>query len=118
MIEVNYKDIAWRKYWKNDSERCGFVLKGGEVVEVINIAEEPEDNFEISAEDVARYEDQILASWHTHPRGSANLSQSDYYLFSQVPEWDHIIISKDELTHYYTDKSGQVYRGPTYYGSH
>jgi proteasome lid subunit RPN8/RPN11 len=117
MASINPIDLAWRSYWNDKIERCGFVLTSGEIVEVENIADDPEDNFEISYDDIDKYEDRIAASWHSHPRGTANLSQSDYELFSQVPEWQHIIISKDEVTNYYVE-GHSVYRGVTHYGNH
>jgi proteasome lid subunit RPN8/RPN11 len=117
MATLNYLDLSWRQYWNARIERCGFVLLSGEIIEVNNIALDPEDNFEISFNDIEKYEGQIAASWHTHPRGSANLSQSDYQLFLQVPEWQHVVISKDEMTFYFEDE-GCVFRGATVYGNH
>ena len=72
MAALNYIDLPWRTYWSAGAERCGFVLLGGEIIEVPNIAKEPEDNFEIAHEDIEKYQGEIVASWHTHPRGSAN----------------------------------------------
>jgi proteasome lid subunit RPN8/RPN11 len=76
-------------------ERCGFVLTDGEVVEVNNTHPEPEKGFVIPAASFRKYEDRIVATWHTHPKANANLSQEDYKGFSQWPQLRHYIIGVD-----------------------
>lgn len=48
-------------------ESCGFILSGDRVVECENVAADPREEFEIRAEDFARYGDEIVAIWHSHP---------------------------------------------------
>lgn len=47
-------------------EACGFVLKDGTVIQVKNTAEKPGLEFQIAAEDSAKYLDDAQAIWHTH----------------------------------------------------
>lgn len=81
-------------FWSQDTERCGFILKSGEVVEVENIAEDPKNEFEVSEEDFEKYYPDTVASWHSHTDDFANLSLSDYYTFLNLPEWQHWVVSK------------------------
>ena len=46
-------------------EACGFILQDGSLVECQNHST-VEDQFIISAEDYAEYDEQIAAVWHTH----------------------------------------------------
>jgi len=61
-----------------DRETCGFVLESGETLQVPNIASDPVNEFEISAEHYARFDDQIKGIWHSHLRlaGFSPLDQS------------------------------------------
>ncbi len=80
--------------WNDTAERCGFILKSGEIVEVDNIAEDPKNEFEVSEADFEKYYANAVASWHSHTDDFSNLSLSDYYTFLSLPEWDHWIVSK------------------------
>lgn len=80
--------------WNDKAERCGFILKSGEIVEVDNIAEDPKNEFEVSESDFEKYYEDTVASWHSHTDDFSNLSLSDYYTFLALPEWDHWIVSK------------------------
>jgi proteasome lid subunit RPN8/RPN11 len=51
-------------------EGCGFVLKNGQIVVCANVAADPTTEFEISAEDFALYESEMVAIWHSHPDGN------------------------------------------------
>ena len=51
------------------SERVGFILEDGELVEVENVCPEPEEGFEVRGEDLVEYAERAVASWHTHPGG-------------------------------------------------
>lgn len=83
-----------KTYWNDKVERCGFILKSGEVVEVKNIAQDPTREFEVSDKDFEKYYSEVAASWHTHINDFANLSLSDYYTFLNIPEWEHWVVSK------------------------
>ena len=47
------------------NEACGFILQDGSLVECQNRSSIP-DQFVISAEDFAEYDEQVAAIWHTH----------------------------------------------------
>ena len=96
-----------QKYWNSDEERCGFILKSGEIVEVPNIAPNPQHEFEVSEEDFEKYYSEVAASWHTHTNDFSNLSLSDYYTFQGLPEWDHWVVSKYKMVKFIL-KSGCV----------
>lgn len=88
-------------------ERVGFILKSGEIVEVENVCSNADEGFEVSGEDLVRYDGQVLASWHTHPGQDSNLSTNDWYGFRNYSEWLHLIIGTDGVTAYRV-KQGRV----------
>jgi proteasome lid subunit RPN8/RPN11 len=47
------------------NEACGFILNSGELIELDNRSTIP-DQFVISSQDYARYDEEIAAVWHTH----------------------------------------------------
>lgn len=85
---------------KSSNERCGLILDDGTIIEVPNICNEPEHGFEISPTSIFPIEDRIVGTWHTHPDGTTNLSDDDYYGFLNWPDWKHYIISNDEIACY------------------
>lgn len=82
------------------NERVGFVLKSGEIVEVENVCDKPEEGFEVSTADLAKYINDICATWHTHPGKDSNLSMNDWYGFLNFPDLDHYIVGTDGVSHY------------------
>jgi len=89
------------EYYSNTgNERVGFVLNTGEVVEVDNVALQPDKAFMVSTIDLMRYEDIAVATWHTHPGESSNLSDMDYRAFYNWPHLKHYIIGKDGISAY------------------
>lgn len=97
-------------YRPDGPERVGFVLKDGTVVEVTNVCSEPEEGFEVSAEDLVTYSSDAVATWHTHPGASRNLSIKDYEMFLDWSDLDHYIIGDDGVRRY-TVMDGDVYHG-------
>ena len=93
---------------EGDLERVGFVLKDGEVVEVTNHSETPEVAFRVSMEDIEKYENDAIATWHTHPGSSKNLSVSDFYTFLSWPHLDHYIVGVNGVQRYYVDENGDL----------
>lgn len=89
-------------------ERCGFILKTGEIVEVPNICAEPEQGFDMRGEDLIKYPAISSATWHTHPDEDSNLSAGDYVTFLNWPELDHYIIGNDGVTKFQV-RDGDVY---------
>lgn len=88
------------KVYDEEVEHVGFVLEGGKVIEVENIAEDKSNGFDVSGEDIIKYADKAVASWHTHPGKSSNLSALDYETFLAWPNMDHYIIGNDGITKY------------------
>lgn len=82
------------RLWDDDVEHCGFFLHDGRVIHVPNIHEDPKEGFRIAYSEMRKYEPQIKATWHTHPKTGANLSVQDYFLFSRYPQWEHVIIAQ------------------------
>lgn len=81
-------------------ERCGFILKGNRIVEVMNVHPEPTKGFEIAPDAIVRHEDELKATWHTHPDGSSALSERDYACFLAWPHLDHYIVSREGVRCY------------------
>lgn len=73
-------------------ERCG-VIANGEVVELENIHPSPAESFAMDIEGI----ENITATWHTHPRSSANLSKTDHTSFKCYPEFLHYIVSNQNV---------------------
>lgn len=78
----------------------GFVLTSGEVVECGNICDEPERGFDVSDADLAKYCDDAVATWHTHPDGTKLLSVGDYDTFRANDELTHFVIAQDGVAAY------------------
>lgn len=100
------KNFDWLTYLGDDwvNERCGLILKGGEVVELKNIHDDPKYNFAISVEDAEPHLDNIQSVWHTHLNGSYNLSINDYRSFLILPSYTHIIVSDKGVASYSINK--------------
>jgi proteasome lid subunit RPN8/RPN11 len=86
--------------YEGDKERCGFILKTGEIVECENICEQPTEGFDFRGEDLVLYTPVAAASWHTHPGEDSNLSAGDFHSFINWPELEHYIIGNDGVTKY------------------
>lgn len=95
-------DLPWQNYRGelSDDERCGIVLVGGEIVEIPNNSSYPRDSFVMSESDLEPFRPNMIATWHTHPRGPCNLSLEDYNTFMELPELQHLIITHKSVTAY------------------
>jgi proteasome lid subunit RPN8/RPN11 len=51
----------------------------------------------MKAEILVEHEKDLYGTWHTHPEGSANLSEQDYMGFRNWPRLRHYIIGKNEI---------------------
>lgn len=83
-----------------EQERVGFVLTDGSVVECMNICDDPENGFDVSDADLARYCDDAVATWHTHPNGTKLLSVGDHESFRANDDLLHFIVAPDGLAAY------------------
>ena len=86
------------------AERVGLILTDGQVIELANISPTPENSFSVEPEAMIQYEDQIAATWHTHPTTSARLSGEDYIGFTMWPYFVHYIFGQDDLRAYIVEK--------------
>jgi len=93
-------------FWNPNVERCGYITKNLEVVELNNESLNPDNHFQMV---LPENTNNISHLWHTHPKGSANLSIDDYKAFVKLPQYKHLIISKDEIREYYVI-NGVVYQ--------
>lgn len=77
-------------------ERCGLILRSGEVVELPNVAECPEVSFEMDPEALLPHvaADAVEATWHTHPDSDPILSGADYEGFLAWPDLVHHVIGR------------------------
>ncbi len=88
----------------NDAvERCGLILENGDIIEVRNVALEPENSYEMDPIGVLEYIDQAIATWHTHPKGPSGLSGEDHKGFLYWPKLEHLVISPDGVRSYRVD---------------
>ena len=67
-------------FLREGPERVGFILKDDSIVEVENVCHDPVNGFEVSGEDLLRYEHEAVATWHTHPgeEFTSNLTIADH----------------------------------------
>jgi proteasome lid subunit RPN8/RPN11 len=110
MITKKIKNKLLKYYSDEGKERVGFITKKGNIAEVENICNDPENGFVVSTEDIINYAEdkESIATWHTHPNQSCNLSGEDSKMFYQWPDMFHIIIGKDGLNVYTVDSTGTL----------
>jgi proteasome lid subunit RPN8/RPN11 len=90
--------------YEGETERCGFLLKSGELIECDNVHPEPTQGFDFKGEDLVLWTPQAAASWHTHPGADSVLSADDYHAFRSWPDLEHYIVGNDGVTKYYVEK--------------
>lgn len=97
------RDLLNDFYSPDGPERCGFILDDGSVVEVDNVASDPNLGFDIEVEDLLTFEHRAVASWHTHPGSDSNLSEADASGFLNWPSLQHYIIGSDGIRCYHVE---------------
>ena len=98
-------------YFTGDKERCGFILKNSEIVEVQNICDTPTEGFIVRAEDIIEHQDNVTGFWHTHPGATFNLSVDDHLAFLNYPDWDHYIIGENGIRRYTVENGAIIQHG-------
>lgn len=110
MSERNLNEDQTQKlldlYSKEGNERVGFIVDD-EIVEVENLHPDPRKYFDVSIEDIEKYELISWAIWHSQPMTTSQLSYEDYAGFVNFPEHKHIVIGSDGLR-IYRVKNGAV----------
>lgn len=86
------------------------MLNDSTIVEVKNCHLDPAHYFEISEEDIGRYLPSAVATWHTHPIGSSNLSVEDYRCFLRYYSLNHYILGQNGAISRYYVESGSLLR--------
>lgn len=102
--------VNFLKGCTSQHEQVGFILRSGEIVEVKNVCTDPKNGFQVSGEDLLQYSDDVVATWHTHPGATSNLSMGDYESFKNWPQWRHFIAGSDGIAEYYVDVDGELLR--------
>jgi proteasome lid subunit RPN8/RPN11 len=93
-----------RKLRKTDIvEKCGLVLKSGKIIPVLNTHPKPEEGFRIEVSEMIAHEDDLLGTWHTHPKTSSVLSHEDMEGFANWPHLVHFIVGTDGVRAYQFD---------------
>lgn len=105
-ISPKIKTALLNKF-EGEEERVGFILADEKVVEVQNVCSEPKDGFDVAPEDLLLYVDDAVASWHTHPNNSSNLSVRDFETFLFYPHMRHYIVGVDGVSEFYVE-DGEV----------
>lgn len=107
-------ELLLHKYLESGPERLGFILEDGEIVEVFNNHEDSEKGARYLSKDLFNFaynpktENKAVATWHTHPNGSNNLSGEDYEAFKGHPQLTHYIVGKNGVAKYTVDATGTV----------
>lgn len=76
-------------------ERCGVILDDRTILEIPNIHPDPTKAFSMPSE--ALEAANVIASWHTHPTTTANLSVADYKAFHRWPRLRHYVVAATEI---------------------
>lgn len=90
-------------------EACGFILEGGEIVEIRNVSLAPMRAFRMchhdATEKLSGTLEFVTGVWHTHPRGTTEPSRSDLdgiKLGAIQRNWDYYIVTSAGVFQYNT----------------
>lgn len=94
---------------ESEEERGGYITEDGFVHEVKNVHPQKDNNFMFSCEDLDKLDgENVLATFHTHPNKTSNLSKEDYDAFVNWEKLLHFIIGKDTISCYKVSERGTV----------
>ncbi len=106
-------------FLSSPNERVGLILADGSLVELRNISERSAESFLVDPAELLAHEDQMVGTWHTHPRTPATLSGDDYQTFLMWPDLLHVIVGTDGVRGYLVAKGAVVndasYDHPTWH---
>lgn len=96
---MSNKNTAFKllEYWVPSVERFGLVLRSEEIVELRNNSPRPDLTALIAQDDIDAYGEDVVATWHTHPKGNVNLSGADYRMFLGMPQCMHYIVTETRV---------------------
>ena len=93
----------------SEEEVGGYITDKNEVIKCKNTHPNKENNFMFSCEDLDKLEDEsTIATFHTHPKKSANLSKEDYNSFLNWEKLLHFIIGQDKINCYKVSERGTI----------
>lgn len=100
--ESELRLLLQKRHEPDSIERVGFVARDGSIIEVVNISPDPYKSFIVRGEDIMKYafDENIIATWHTHPQKDANLTVQDNEMFLNHPQLRHYIIGTDGVRCY------------------
>lgn len=110
-MEVNVSVINKLRtiYEKSEDERGGYITSDDLVFEVKNVHSDTKNNFMFSCEDLDKLDQEnVIATFHTHPNKSSNLSKEDYDSFVNWEKLLHFIVGRDKITCYKVSEKGTV----------
>lgn len=84
-------------YWNSTTERFGLILEDGAVAEFKNQSQTPGKTLLVDRQSIEPFLPMAVASWHTHPENSVNLSCHDYAMFLTMPSLTHYIITETRI---------------------
>ena len=86
------------------------INSNGEIIELTNQCDIPEEGFILSPEDILEHFLGIgtVASWHTHPGDTNVLSVGDFEAFTNYPDIDHYVIGSNGVQKYQVSESGAL----------
>lgn len=97
------------KYRDEGNERGGYITSENIAFEVNNIHPQADNNFMFSCEDLDKLDsNDVIATFHTHPNKTSNLSKEDYDSFVNWEKLLHFIIGKDKISCYKVSDRGTV----------
>ena len=92
-------------------EACGFILDNGDIVEIRNVATNPERSFHMDfhqmVEKLSGRDEYIAGIWHTHPKGTITPSHTDLHAIkigAIKPDWDYWIVTTDGVYKYESNR--------------
>ena len=96
-------------YSDEGDEKGGYITNSNKIIEVKNQHPNPDNNFMFSCEDLDKLEkDDVVATFHTHPNKSSNLSKEDYDAFVNWEKLLHFIVGQDKISCYKVSERGTV----------
>jgi proteasome lid subunit RPN8/RPN11 len=96
-------------YASEGKERVGFIMTDGSIIEVENISPSPYVSASVNEAFLVENEDRLLASWHTHPGATSQLSADDYQAFTNWPDLKHYVVGNDGVSEYVVREGHVVY---------
>lgn len=110
-MQLNNEVIKKLKYVckSSDEEVGGYITNKNEVIQCENVHPNKYNNFMFSCEDLDKLENEsVIATFHTHPKKSANLSKEDYNAFLNWEKLLHFIIGQDKINCYKVSEQGTI----------